>query len=88
MNASGMGLSEFIAVGTSIYINGPDVGHDMSIHEVMDWHLTPEALFSYMALKEFEHSVKAASDAKKLALVSMAISGMLALGSLIASIAG
>lgn len=88
MNATGMGLSELLAVGKRIYTNGEDISHDMPIHQVLDWHLSPEALFSYMSLKEFEHSVKAAADAKKLAMISIAISGLLAIGSIIASIAG
>lgn len=88
MSATGMGHSEFLAIGKRIFTNGEDIGDDVSINEVFDWHLSPEALFSYMSLKEFEHSVKSAAEAKKLAVISIAISGLLAIGSIIASIAG
>lgn len=88
MSETGMGLSEFLAVGRRIYTNLDDINHDFPVHQVLDWYLSPEALFSYMSLKEYEHSVRAAADAKKLAVISIAISGLLAVGSIVASIAG
>lgn len=88
MSATGMGLTEFLVLARRIYLNGADVGHDLPMHQTMEWHLSPEAFFSYMSLKEFEHSVKSAVEAKKLAIAAIAISGLLAVGSIIASIAG
>ncbi|MFL1456379.1 hypothetical protein ACJO5Y_18210 [Marinobacter sp. GN3S48] len=80
LNASGMGLSEFLAIGPTIYSQGADISHEMNIHEVRDWFLKPDALFGYMGLTEFQHSVKSANQAKKIAIASIVISGILALG--------
>ena len=63
LNASNMNPSEFFITGQGIYLNGADLNDDISRNELRDWHLKPEALFSYMALKEFEHSVKTAHRA-------------------------
>jgi len=87
INASGMGHSEFLANAKSIYANGCDLKEDASLHEIRDWHLKPEALFSYIGLKEFEHSIKSARDAKVIAIISIIISGLLAIASIFASIA-
>lgn len=83
LNASGMGLSQFIAVGKSIYSEGTRISHAINIHEVLDWHLKPEALFGYMGLIEYEHSVKSAKEAKLIAIISIGITGFLALGSIV-----
>ena len=85
LNASGMGLSEFLAIGPTIYSQDADISHKMDIHDARDWFLKPEALFGYMGLIEFEHSVKSASQAQKIAIVSIIISGILALGSIVTS---
>lgn len=88
MGATGMGLTDFLVAAKSIYLNGNEIGHDVPTHQVMDWHLSPEALFNYMALKEFEHSVTSAEEAKKIAIASIVISGILAFAAIITSIAG
>jgi hypothetical protein len=82
LNASGMGFSEFIAIGSTIYSQGADISHEMSLSEVRDWFLKPDALFGYMGLTAFEHSVKSANHAKVIAIVSIAISGALALSAI------
>lgn len=86
LNASGMGLSEFLANAKSVYTNGCDLEENIDLHEIRDWHLKPEALFSYIGLKEFEHSIKSARDAKIIAIIAIIISGFLALASIVVSI--
>lgn len=86
LNASGMGLSQFIAVGKIIYSDETEIAHDVNTHEVKDWYLKPEALFGYMGLIEFEHSVESAKDAKIIAIISIIITGFLALGSIVAGL--
>jgi len=86
LNASGMGLSQFIAVGNTIYSVETEISHDMSIHEIMVWDLKPEALFGYMGLIEFEHSVKSAKGARLVAVISIFVTGFLALGSIVAGL--
>ncbi len=83
LNASGMGVSEFLAAAGSVYSIKSDLPIDINLHEVKDWHLKPEALFGYMGLKEFEHSVKSAKEAKMIAIASIIITALLALGSII-----
>lgn len=85
LNASGMGLSEFIAIGRAIYAQEADISHEMNLNEIRDWFLKPDALFGYMGLTEFEHSVKSSNQAKKIAIASIVISGVLALGSIVTS---
>jgi hypothetical protein len=82
MNASGMGFSEFKAIGSTIYSQSADISPEMSMSEARDWFLKPEALFGYMGLTAFEHSVKSANHAKVIAIVSIAISVALTLGAI------
>lgn len=85
LNASGMGLSEFISVGRILFAQEAEISYEMNLSEVRDWHLKPDALFGYMGLIEFEHSVDSANQAKKIAIVSIVISGFLAVGSIASS---
>lgn len=85
LNVSGMGLMEFLAIVPTIFSHGTDISHETNIHEVRDWFLKPEALFGYMGLIEFEHSVESANQAKKIAIASIVISGALAVGSIATS---
>lgn len=86
LSASGMGFSAFVPIGQAIYTDGSGLSHEMNLHEVRQWSLRPEALFGYMSLKEFERSVASAREAKWIALSSIAISGLLALGSIVVSL--
>ena len=86
LNETGMGFSEFVATGQAIYTQDSNVSHEMDSSVVSTWHLKPDALFGYMGLVEFEHSVKSAQQAKKVAIWSIFISGVLAVGSLVTSL--
>ncbi|RBO82656.1 hypothetical protein [Marinomonas aquiplantarum] len=82
LNETGMGFSEFVTTGQAIYTLDSNVSHEMDSSEVRNWNLKPDALFGYMGLIEFEHSVKSAQQAKNIAIWSIFISGILAVGSL------
>ena len=86
MNSAGIGYSEFVDLANIIYENRIDHNQSINIHEIREWNLKPEALFGYMSLKEFEHSVKSAKEAKTIAITAIIISGLLALGSIIVSL--
>jgi|TARA_R110001606_G_scaffold208573_1_gene356051 hypothetical protein len=85
-SACGMGYSDFIEIGPTIYTQGSDISHEMDFSLVNNWHLKPDALFGYMGLIEFEHSVNSAEQAKKIAIWSIFISGVLAVGSLVTTL--
>lgn len=85
-NACRIGYSDFVEIGPTIYTQSSDISHDMDFSSVRCWHLKPDALFGYMGLIEFEHSVKSAEQAKKIAVWSIFISGVLAVGSLVGSL--
>lgn len=84
--ASGMGYSDFVELGQVIYTQSTDISHGMDFSEVRNWNLKPDALFGYMGLIEFEHSVKSAQQAKSIAIWSIFVSGVLAVGSLVTSL--
>jgi hypothetical protein len=84
--ACGMGYSDFLEIGPVIYTQSSDISHEMDFSVGRTWHLKPDALFGYMGLVEFEHSVRSAQQAKKIAIWSIFISGVLAVGSLVTSL--
>lgn len=83
LNYTGMGLTEYIKVASQIYCEGKEINHTINMGEIMNWHLTPEALFQYMSFLEYRDSLKSAKQARVIAIISIIISGILALAALL-----
>jgi len=83
LNHTGMGMAEFVAVANKIYCGGEEIDHSLNMHEILSWNLTPESLFQYMSFLEYKDSLKSSKRATIIAVISIVISGTLALAGLI-----
>ena len=79
--------SDFDFASKEIFILNKSQLEYIHPNEVQEWKLNPQAYFNYLQYCEYKHSIKTARTAHKISLIAIAISGVLALGSIVASIA-
>jgi len=83
---SGLKEKDFDFIMSDIFILSGAHSTFVSAHEDIDWKLSPHAFFNYLQFVEFKHAVVTAKRAHNTAIAAIIISGMLALGSLIATV--
>lgn len=84
-NASGLSQSDFDFIKGQIFSLSAAQESFVSANENHEWKLSPQAFFNYLQFQEFKHAVNTAETSKKIAIASIAISGLLAVASLVVS---
>jgi hypothetical protein len=85
---SKLSSQEFDFVKRNIFVLS--AAQEQSIHsrEPQEWKLSPQVFFNYLQFLEFKHAVKTANRAQWTAVAAIVISGLLAIGSIWASVTG
>lgn len=83
--ASGLSNSEFRQIRHAIFENSHlNINNDA---EIFKWHLSPNAYFHYLTFIQYKHAVKTSNRAHVIAIISVAISIIVGVGSIASNFA-
>ena len=83
--ASGLSNSEFHQIRHTIFENShPNINNDA---QMFQWYLSPNAYFHYLTYIQYKHAVKTSNRAHIIAIISVAISIIVGIGSIASNFA-
>jgi hypothetical protein len=82
-------ISDFMFIRHEIFIlNGNQAEATVHHNELLEWKLSPQAVFGYIQYKAYEDSVESSKRSQKLAIWALGISALSALSALGSIFAG
>ena len=80
-------ISDFMFIRHEIFIlNGNQAEAIVHHNELLEWKLSPQAVFGYIQYKAYEDAVESSKRSHKLAILALCISALSALGSIFTGI--
>lgn len=82
----GMTIPEFNSAKYSLFMLKGEHEISNSSQDVLTWNLSPSAYFHYLSFIQYKHAVKTSNKAHWIAIFSLAISSIIGIASIVASL--